>query len=104
VALTGPRQVGKTTREWDFVAFAQRQNGVLIKPRRVVDPDDALAPERERSAEEGRSSNASGKVRHFQRRLLLWKLPRSQPPCRPVRRPASSQWRWSHLLGPFPES
>jgi bifunctional DNA-binding transcriptional regulator/antitoxin component of YhaV-PrlF toxin-antitoxin module len=26
----------------DFVAFAQRQDGALIKPKRVVDPDDIL--------------------------------------------------------------
>jgi hypothetical protein len=26
--------------EGDFVAFAQKQNGVLINARRVVDPDD----------------------------------------------------------------
>ena len=32
-------------REGDFVAFAQKHNGVLIKPRRVVDPDDVLTPE-----------------------------------------------------------
>ena len=31
--------------EGDFVAFAKKQNGVLIKPRRVVDPDDVLTPE-----------------------------------------------------------
>jgi bifunctional DNA-binding transcriptional regulator/antitoxin component of YhaV-PrlF toxin-antitoxin module len=32
-------------RAGDFVAFAQTQNGVLIKPRRVVDPGDVLTPE-----------------------------------------------------------
>ena len=32
-------------REGDFVAFAQKQNGVLITPRRMVDPDDVLTPE-----------------------------------------------------------
>ena len=32
-------------REGDFVAFAEQKNGVLIKPRRVVDPDDVLTPE-----------------------------------------------------------
>jgi AbrB family looped-hinge helix DNA binding protein len=32
-------------REGDFVAFAQQKNGVLIKPKRVVDPDDTLTPE-----------------------------------------------------------
>jgi AbrB family looped-hinge helix DNA binding protein len=31
-------------REGDFVAFSQQPNGVLIKPKRVVDPDDVLTP------------------------------------------------------------
>src|SRR5215472_4314297 len=32
-------------REGDFVAFACRKNGVLVKPKRLVDPDDVLTPE-----------------------------------------------------------
>jgi len=32
-------------QEGDFVSFAEQKNGVLIKPRRVVDPDDILTPE-----------------------------------------------------------
>src|ERR1039457_6314927 len=32
-------------QEGDFVAFAEQKNGVLIKPRRVVDPDEVLTPE-----------------------------------------------------------
>jgi bifunctional DNA-binding transcriptional regulator/antitoxin component of YhaV-PrlF toxin-antitoxin module len=42
-----PREMLETlnVREGDFVAFAQTQNGVLIRPRRVVDPDDVLTPE-----------------------------------------------------------
>ena len=32
-------------REGDFVAFQRQANGVLIKPKRVVDPDDVLSPE-----------------------------------------------------------
>ena len=31
-------------QEGDFVAFAQQKNGVLIKPKRLVDPDDVLTP------------------------------------------------------------
>jgi hypothetical protein len=27
------------------VAFAEQKNGVLIKPKRLVDPDDILTPE-----------------------------------------------------------
>ena len=42
-----PREMLETLniQEGDFVAFAQTQSGVLIKPRRVVDPDDVLTPE-----------------------------------------------------------
>lgn len=31
-------------REGDFVAFTQQNNGILLKPKRVVDADDALSP------------------------------------------------------------
>jgi hypothetical protein len=31
-------------REGDLVAFADQKNGVLIKPKRLVDPDDILTP------------------------------------------------------------
>jgi AbrB family looped-hinge helix DNA binding protein len=42
-----PREMLETLniREGDFVAFAEQKNGVLIKPRRVVDPDDVLTSE-----------------------------------------------------------
>lgn len=41
-----PREMLETLniQEGDFVAFAEQKNGVLIKPRRVVDPDDVLTP------------------------------------------------------------
>jgi len=32
-------------QEGDFVALAEQKNGVLIKPGRVVEPDDVLTPE-----------------------------------------------------------
>jgi bifunctional DNA-binding transcriptional regulator/antitoxin component of YhaV-PrlF toxin-antitoxin module len=32
-------------REGDFVTFAQHPKGVLVKPKRVVDPDDVLTAE-----------------------------------------------------------
>jgi AbrB family looped-hinge helix DNA binding protein len=42
-----PREMLETLniQEGDFVAFAQKQGGVLIKPRRVVDSDDILTAE-----------------------------------------------------------
>ncbi len=41
-----PRDILETLKlqEGDFVAFSKRANGVLIKPKRVVDPDDVLTP------------------------------------------------------------
>jgi AbrB family looped-hinge helix DNA binding protein len=42
-----PREMLETLnlQEGDFVAFAEQKNGVLIKPKRLVDPDDILIPE-----------------------------------------------------------
>ena len=39
-----PREILETLnlREGDFVALAEQKNGVLIKPRRLVDPEDTL--------------------------------------------------------------
>lgn len=41
-----PREILKTLklREGDLVAFSKQADGVLIKPRRRVDPDDVLTP------------------------------------------------------------
>ena len=42
-----PREIFETLklREGDYVAFAAKHNGVLIKPKRIVDPEDVLTPE-----------------------------------------------------------
>jgi len=42
-----PREIFENLdmREGDFVAVAQRGDAVLIKPRKLVDPDDVLTPE-----------------------------------------------------------
>jgi AbrB family looped-hinge helix DNA binding protein len=41
-----PRDILQTLklREGDFVAFSKEANGVLIKPKRVVDLDNVLTP------------------------------------------------------------
>lgn len=41
-----PREMLETLNihEGDFVAFAEQKNGVLIKPKRLVDPEDTLTP------------------------------------------------------------
>ena len=45
--LVIPREILETLQleEGDFVAFTKRPGGVLIKPKRAVDPDDVLTPE-----------------------------------------------------------
>lgn len=42
-----PREMLETfdLQEGDFVAFKKQSDGVLIKPKRVVDPDDVLSRE-----------------------------------------------------------
>jgi AbrB family looped-hinge helix DNA binding protein len=41
-----PREILATLKlqSGDLVAFAEQKNGVLIKPKRIADPDDALTP------------------------------------------------------------
>jgi hypothetical protein len=38
-----PREMLKL-QEGDFVAFSKQANGVLIKPKRLADPDNVLTP------------------------------------------------------------
>ena len=41
-----PREMLETLKlqAGDFVAFAEQKNGVLIKPKRMIDSDDTLTP------------------------------------------------------------
>jgi bifunctional DNA-binding transcriptional regulator/antitoxin component of YhaV-PrlF toxin-antitoxin module len=50
-----PREMLKTLRlqEGDFVAFSEQANGVLIKPKRVVDPGDVLTTAERRAIDRG---------------------------------------------------
>ena len=63
-----PREMLKTLniQEGDFVAFAQKRNGVLIKPRRVVDPDDVLTPQEAKMVRRGMKQIKEG-------RFKLWR-------------------------------
>ena len=63
-----PREMFETLcmREGDFVAFARRGNGVLIKPKRVVDPDDVLTPEEAKKVRHGMKQIKEG-------RFKLWR-------------------------------
>jgi bifunctional DNA-binding transcriptional regulator/antitoxin component of YhaV-PrlF toxin-antitoxin module len=44
----------------DFVAFAEHQNGVLIKPRRRVNPDDTLTPAEAKRVRRGEAQLKQG--------------------------------------------
>lgn len=48
-------------REGDFVAFSKQANGVLIKPKRVVDPDDVLTREESALVKKGEREIRQGK-------------------------------------------
>ena len=50
-------------REGDFVAFAKHGKGVLVKPRRLVDPDDALTPAEAKRLRQSLVQTKQGKTR-----------------------------------------
>ena len=54
-------------REGDFVAFAKHANGVLIKPKRVVDADDILTPEEAKRLRQSLKQMRQGKTRPWAR-------------------------------------
>jgi len=53
-------------REGDFVAFSRQANGVLVKPKRLVDPDDMLAPAEAKKVRQGMAQIKVG-------RFKLWR-------------------------------
>ena len=60
-----PRDIAKTLnlQEGDFVAFSKQANGVLMKPKRLVDPDDVLTPEEARRLRRSLKQTREGKTR-----------------------------------------
>jgi bifunctional DNA-binding transcriptional regulator/antitoxin component of YhaV-PrlF toxin-antitoxin module len=63
-----PREIleGRNLREDDFVAFTRQANGVLVKPKRLVDPDDVLTPAEARKVRHGTEQIKQG-------RFKLWR-------------------------------
>ena len=63
-----PREMLKTLniQEGDFVAFSKHANGVLIQPKRLVDPEDVLTPAEARKVRHGMKQIKEG-------RFKLWR-------------------------------
>ena len=57
-----PREIFEklNMHEGDFVAFAQKPGGVLVKLKRVVDPDDVLTPEQAKIVRRGEAQLKRG--------------------------------------------
>jgi bifunctional DNA-binding transcriptional regulator/antitoxin component of YhaV-PrlF toxin-antitoxin module len=77
-----PREMLATLKiqEGDFVAFSQQANGVLIKPKRVVDPDDTLT--REESALIAKARREMRKGKYITLAKLKHDLAHKRPPRR----------------------
>jgi AbrB family looped-hinge helix DNA binding protein len=62
-----PREMLETLklREGDFVAFSKQANGVLIKPKRLVDPDDVLTPVEAKKLRRSLKQARQGKTLHW---------------------------------------
>ena len=71
-----PREIFETLcmRVGDFVAFAQRGNGVLIKPKRMVDAADVLTPEEAKIVRRGEAQLKRGESKPW--RTVKNALPR----------------------------
>jgi AbrB family looped-hinge helix DNA binding protein len=77
-----PKEILETLRlqEGDFVAFTHQPNGVLIKPKRLVDPDDVLTREESVLVSKARREMREGKY------VSLTKLENDLAHKRPSRR------------------
>ncbi|MGD0050088.1 MAG: AbrB/MazE/SpoVT family DNA-binding domain-containing protein [Bryobacteraceae bacterium] len=60
-----PQEIFRTLKlqEGDFVAFAKHGNGVLVKPRRLVDPDSVLTPAEAKRLRQSLKQTRQGKTR-----------------------------------------
>ena len=60
-----PREIFEklNMREGDFVAFSQEGNGVLVKPKRLVDAGDALTQKETKQVRHALKQVAEGKTR-----------------------------------------
>jgi AbrB family looped-hinge helix DNA binding protein len=63
-----PREILESLklREGDFVAFSRQANGVLVKPKRLVDPDDVLTPAEEKKVRHGMEQIREGRFKLWQ--------------------------------------
>jgi len=71
-----PREILETLKlqAGDLVAFAEQKNGVLIKPKRAVDPDDTLSPEEAKIVRRGEAQLKRGESKSW--RVVKHALPR----------------------------
>ncbi len=67
-------------REGDFVAFTPKRDGVLVKLKRVLDPDDVLTPEESALVLKARREMREGKYVSFTQ--LEHDLAHKHPPRR----------------------
>ena len=77
-----PREIFETLKlqEGDFVAFSKQANGVLIKPKRLVDPDDTFTSEESALIAKARREMREGK--YVTLAQLEHDLARKRPPRR----------------------
>lgn len=54
-------------REGDLVAFSKQANGVLIKPKRAVDPGDVLTPAEAKKLRRSLKEQRQGKTQPWSR-------------------------------------
>jgi bifunctional DNA-binding transcriptional regulator/antitoxin component of YhaV-PrlF toxin-antitoxin module len=60
-----PREILESLklREGDFVAFSRQAKGVLVKPKRLVDPDDVLTSAEAKKVRHGMEQIKAGRFK-----------------------------------------
>ena len=60
-----PREIVENLqmRTGDFLAITQKDNAIVVKPKRVVDPDDVLTPEEAKRLRQSLKQMRQGKTR-----------------------------------------
>jgi len=62
-----PREILESLKlqEGDFFAFSRQANGVLVKPKRLVDPDDVLTPAEAKKVRRGMEQIKAGRFKQW---------------------------------------
>ena len=87
-----PREILRNLKLWtgDIVAFTEHKHGVLMRRKRVADPDDTLSPEEARIVRRGEAQLRRGQSKPFASDPVI-PLPPAAPAVQILTNPAPAR-------------